>query len=88
VIGRTKDTVLGRCKVESVELELAIAQPTQGAGFQKGDRFDSSQEMQRLQTNNRFLPGPENKSIAGPGKKKAAGSKREARGPRQAYASS
>jgi curli biogenesis system outer membrane secretion channel CsgG len=37
VIGRTKDTVLGRCKVESVEMDIAIAMPTEGAGFQKGD---------------------------------------------------
>jgi curli biogenesis system outer membrane secretion channel CsgG len=37
LIGRTKDTVIGRCKVESVEMEFAIAQPTEGTGFQKGD---------------------------------------------------
>jgi curli biogenesis system outer membrane secretion channel CsgG len=37
VIGRTKDTVLGRCKVESVEAEFSIALPTQGTSFQKGD---------------------------------------------------
>jgi hypothetical protein len=37
VIGRTKDTLVGRCKVETVDMDIAIAQPTQGSGFQKGD---------------------------------------------------
>ena len=43
VIGRTKDTLVGRCKVETAENDFAIAQPTKGTGFQKGDiiRFSS-----------------------------------------------
>jgi curli biogenesis system outer membrane secretion channel CsgG len=37
VIGRTRDTALGRCKVESVDPDVAIATPTGGSGFRKGD---------------------------------------------------
>jgi hypothetical protein len=43
-IGRTKDTLVGRCKVETVDMDVAVAQPTQGSGFQKGDliRFSNA----------------------------------------------
>lgn len=37
VIGRTLDTRLGACKVISITPGLAIAQPTEGTGFQKAD---------------------------------------------------
>ena len=37
VIGRTRDTLIGRGKVETVDMDVAIAQPVQGSGFQKGD---------------------------------------------------
>jgi curli biogenesis system outer membrane secretion channel CsgG len=37
LLGRTKDTLIGRCKVETLENDMAIARPTQGTGFQKGD---------------------------------------------------
>jgi OOP family OmpA-OmpF porin len=47
VIGRTKDTLIGRCKVESVDMDVAIAQPTRGSGFQRGDliRFSTGGEV-------------------------------------------
>jgi curli biogenesis system outer membrane secretion channel CsgG len=44
VIGRTKDTVLGRCKVESVEMDISIALPTEGTGFQRGDMIRFRQD--------------------------------------------
>lgn len=37
VIGRTLDTRVGACKVIAVTPGIAIAQPTEGAGFQKAD---------------------------------------------------
>ena len=37
VIGRTRDAVVGRCRVESVTDEMAEARPLTGTGFEKGD---------------------------------------------------
>ena len=37
VIGRTKDTRLGTCKIDTVTPKLAIVIPTDGKGFQKND---------------------------------------------------
>jgi curli biogenesis system outer membrane secretion channel CsgG len=37
VIGRTRDTILGQCKVDTVSEEISTALPIQGDHFQKGD---------------------------------------------------
>lgn len=37
IIGRTKDTKLGRCKIESVTKDLSIAKVVEGSGFKPGD---------------------------------------------------
>jgi outer membrane protein OmpA-like peptidoglycan-associated protein len=52
VIGRTKDALIGRCKVETVDMDVAIAQPTRGSGFQKGDLI-------RLSTGGEVIPAGE-----------------------------
>ncbi len=36
-IGRSKDKVLGKCRIETVSKSLSIAVPVEGQGFQVGD---------------------------------------------------